>query len=85
MLRDARDFWLYAPGEKEKLGTERYVKTTSQPTLFLPPSLPALPPSPHIPPSLHLPPCSHHVLAKTMAAVTPMKPKKGAEAGHFSI
>lgn len=25
-----------------------------------------------------------HLLQKTMAAVTPIKPKKGAEAGHFS-
>ena len=26
-----------------------------------------------------------YLLAKTMADVTPMKPKNGAEAGHFSI
>lgn len=29
--------------------------------------------------------CQTNALAKTMAAVTPMNPKKGAEAGHFSI
>ncbi len=36
-------------------------------------------------PSTPTPYTIHNSLAKTMAAVTPMKPKNGAEAGHFSI
>lgn len=79
------------PGRRS--GDERFVRTTPQSSppllhlhfffLFLH-AHSSLPPSFFPPLSSPPSPCPSHVLAKTMAAVTPMKPKKGAEAGHFS-